>query len=211
MDRPTHTRTWATRSSFLFTSDRFVGEHKFFTPDAKSQTLEAFFSTAGEAPHERIMERAADQPVVRNDVGDRIQLLASWGESDVNRTLTETRHTLRAYLQFTTPGEFNLAGRLAADDGKRAGGVVAIRVVSKDMPVVVLLEHFYFTDAPGDGMYQSSSNIAPGTLEVRVGDRVLIACGRYILRQRDEGEVSTRHAVARPFNDVKAYTADPQK
>jgi hypothetical protein len=136
----------------------------------------------------------------------------SWGSSTVNRPLTQTRHGLFAYLEFKKPGEFNLSGRLADAEEKAAGGGVSFRVLPGGKPVTVCLEYFEYKEHVGKSTSRSSGSVGPGTLEVRVGDRVLIGCGGYITpAQEKPEEYRTGVVVVRPFQVVPSYAPEPKE
>lgn len=187
--------------------DRYLTGHTFATPDKDDSSVKAFFSVANENTHERHMERAAAKPVVRNEAADRLQLMASWGSSTVNRSLTKTSHTLTAYLEFTKSGEFNLGGRLADADEKTGDAGTAFRVVPKDKPVTVVLQSIW----PYRRGYTSHGSVGCGTLVVRIGDRVLIGCGGYSTGTESEEAYRLGVVVVRPFKGIENYTPEGKK
>jgi hypothetical protein len=192
--------------------DRYRTGHSFSVPDAKNPYVKSFFSVVGEPRHDTYMKLNGDKPVVKNNAGERMKVLATWGSSVTNRPGTATSHSLSAYLEFAAPGEFNLAGRLADADDKTAGAGFAFRVVAKDKPVTVVLEHSYYHEQTGAFNTHSSNRLGSGTLEVRVGDRVLIGAGGYSTGGIDHPqEYRPGVVLARPFKPIDTYTPEPKK
>lgn len=187
--------------------DRYLTGHTFATPDKDDSSVKAFFSVANENTHERHMERAAAKPVVRNEAADRLQLMASWGSSTVNRSLTKTSHTLTAYLEFTKSGEFNLGGRLADADEKTGDAGTAFRVVPKDKPVTVVLQSIW----PYRRGYTSHGSVGCGTLVVRIGGSGSDRMRRVLHRYRVRRGISTGVVVVRPFKGIENYTPEGKK
>jgi hypothetical protein len=203
--------------------DRRWKGHTFAVLDEKDRRVKSFFSVVDRGRrHETIMKQAAEKAVVRNDGGDWLDLLASWGDSLPNHVMGgPTRHDLSAYLQFKRPGEFNLAGRLVNPDQKRADlstkrsdyaaphepigeaqgkpdDGVAFRVRPKNDPVTVVLDHIF-----RDG---SSGAVPSGTIEVRVGDRVLMRCGEYSTAGDGKPHAYREGVlIVRPFKPVEPY------
>ena len=155
--------------------------------------------------HKQFLKRGLVKPPVRNDAGEPTELLAAWGQSSVNRPLTELHHHLSAYLELRKAGEFNLAGRLTEADEKTAGDGMALRVVARDQPVTVLLGWLWIREGPS-----TIDHFPPATVEARVGDRVLLGCGGYVTPAKgDAGPYRPGVVVTRPFKDVKPYTPEP--
>jgi hypothetical protein len=145
-----------------------------------------------------------DPAAVRNASPADVKLLAGWCRSFGNRPGTETSHGLSAHLEFVRPGAFDLGGRLAADPAPRAG--LPVRVVAKVRPVTAVLDSFRFTEHADQVKYGSFASVPYGTLEVRVGDRILIGCGGYTtpgLTGPDRDRTGVVEVL--PFHDVPAY------
>lgn len=188
--------------------DRPLTGHTFAACDKEDPAVKAYFSVANENIHERYMKLAATtRPVVRTEAADQLQLLASWGSTSVNRSLTENHHWLTAYLEFTKIGEFNLAGRLVDAEGKAEDAGSAFCVVPKDEPVTATLESIW----PYRRGYTSSGYIGCGTLEVRIGDRVLIGCGEYTTGAKRVDGYRSGVVVVRPFKALELYTPEEKK
>lgn len=145
-----------------------------------------------------------DPAVVHNAAPADVKLLAGWCRSSGNRPGTETGHSLAAHLEFVRPGAFDLAGRLAAAPAPAAG--LPVRVVAKDRSVTAVLDSFRFTDHADKVKYGSFASVPHGTLEVRVGDRILIGCGGYNtpgLTRPDPDKTGVVEVL--PFHDTPAY------
>jgi hypothetical protein len=192
--------------------DRYRTGHSFSVPEPKHPQVKAFFSVVGEPLHDKYLKMSAEKPVVKNDTGERVKLLSSWGSSFANRSGSATSHSLSAYLEFAAPGEFNLAGRLADPAAMPESAGFAFRVVAKDKPVTVVLEHSYYREQTGATNVHMSNSLGAGTLEVRVGDRVLIGAGGYHTGEIDRSkEYRPGVVLTRPFNPIDTYTPDPRK
>jgi hypothetical protein len=193
--------------------DWYVTGHAFAAPAKDEPHVKAFFSVAGDAKHETYLKLAAPKPVVTNDTGGRLDLLASWHSSFGDRPGISVHHSLTGYLEFKQPGEFNLAGRLQDADEKAAGDGVPYRVVAKDQPITVVLEYFSHTEHTGKSRFHMSNYVKPGTVEVRVGDRALVGCGGYVTPAKPVGgkeEERQGVVVIRPFTNVEPYRPEPK-
>lgn len=184
--------------------DRQQVNHRFRSLDEKHPQVAAFFRVYGEPVHERYMEGAAAPSPVANKAADKVKLLAGMGVSIGNRPGTANHHSLRAYLKFTTPGEFALLGRLA--DAKEPGQGLSFRVVPKDRPVTVVQGHVYYGEHTGRFTTTMTNHVPGGTPEVRVGDRMMFGAGEYVTG-RDQPHDGYRPAVVeeRPFQPARAY------
>lgn len=184
-------------------ADPFRVGHRF-EPVKKVADDDPAFNVIGEDLSAYYRNRKADPPVVRNLAADRTRLLFSWVSSGGNRPGTATRHDLGVFLEFTAAGAFNLAGRLAAAKTDEPG--VPFRVLPKDRPAAVMIEPVGYTEATPKYRSVSSSRIGTGTLEARVGDRVVIDCGGYGTPGLG-GPDPTKTGVVeeRPFRDVPPY------
>jgi hypothetical protein len=192
--------------------DRFCTGHTFARLDPRGKEATAFFSVAAATQHERLLKLAAAKPVVVNEAAEQLDLLGSWSSSAVARSLKWANYSLSAYLQFKKPGEFNLATRLAKGKPNAVDAGVSFRVVPKNRPVTVCLEHFDYTEHTGQRTVRGSATLDPGTLEVRVGDRVSLNCGGYKGPVREPGESGQQGlVVVQPFTSIQPYTPDPKK
>ncbi|HYH67362.1 MAG TPA: hypothetical protein VD866_21875 [Urbifossiella sp.] len=182
-------------------TDPYRVEHRFapVRTAADDPTLGVREGWAGAAflgPH--------DPAAVRNAAPADVKLLAGWCRSFGNRPGTETRHGLSAHLEFVRPGAFNLSGRLAVDAATGPG--LPVRVVAKDRPVTTVVDSFRFTAHADKVKYGSFASVGHGTLEVRVGDRILIGCGGYNtpgLTPPDRDRTGVVEVL--PFHDVPSY------
>ncbi|MBX9627174.1 MAG: hypothetical protein K2X82_25450, partial [Gemmataceae bacterium] len=201
--------------------------HTFRRLDGRHPQVAAFFSVYGEPVHDKYIKDAANPSPVTNRAADKVKQLAGWGSSIGNRPGTSTHHSLRAYLEFTTPGEFALAGRLADDKaeppalalgpgggpggpgGARDDGV-SFRVVPKDRPVTVVLEHVDYGEHTGRFTTTMTSHVGGGTPEVRVGDRMPFGAGEYHTGGLGGGGAYRPGVVEeRPFKAAAHYTPEP--
>ncbi|HEX4612579.1 MAG TPA: hypothetical protein VH092_30575 [Urbifossiella sp.] len=184
-------------------ADPYRVDHRF-TPVRKVPDDDPAFRVIGERTDEHYRKNAADPPVVRSAAGDRLAPIATWIGSAGNRPGTSTYHALGAYLEFATPGTFDLAGRLEGAD--RSGPGVPFRVLPKDRPVTVVMESFGYTETVLKGRTAQTSTVPPGTLDARVDDRVAVPCGGYAtpgLTPPVPGRTGVVEALA--FRDVPAY------
>ena len=199
--------------------------HRFRSLDEKHPQVGAFFRVYGEPVRDQYLKEAANPSPVANKAADKVKLLAGWGSSSGNRPGTATHHSLRAYLEFTTPGEFALAGRLADEKPEPPGlpamgggpggrGVArddgaSFRVMPKDRPVTVVQGHVYYGEHTGRFTTTMTNYVPGGTPEVRVGDRMLLGAGEYVTG-RDEAHAGYRPGVVeeRPFQPARAYTPE---
>src|SRR4029079_6973746 len=76
-----------------------------------------------------------------------------------------------------------LAGRLAEADEKDTGDGLPFRVVARDQPVTVLAGWVWRREGAG-----TIDQFLPGTVEARVGDRVLIGAGGYVTAAKRDDE-----------------------
>ena len=199
--------------------DRCVKDHAFTLRDVTDRPEASFFKVAGYRRHEDNMKRNSAKPVVRNDAADMLELLASWGDSTVNRSLTRLSNGLTAYLEFKRPGQFDLAGRLADQRDKAdmpKAPETPIHVLPKDQSVTVLLEYVECAEHQGQlGKtlhVTSSGNFPPGTIEARVGDRVVLGCGGYWTPANEKQEGYRLGLVEiKKFAAVEPYTPETKK
>lgn len=193
--------------------DRYRIGHTFAKVDRKQSPVAAFFSTLDEErQHKRYMKLAAARPVVRSDAGDWVDLLASWHSAIIDRPGINAHHWLTAYLEFKKAGEVGLCGRLADADIKATTGKSSFRVYPKDKPVTVIIEYFHYTQHRGDVRFKSSDSIPAGTLQVRVGDRVVVGCGGYTTPAPEIGAQSRMGVVTtQPFKNVAAFVEEPRE
>jgi hypothetical protein len=184
-------------------ADPFRLDHRF-EPVRKLADDEPGFSVLAGRSDERYLKNPANPPVVRNGAADRMKLLASWVGSFGNRPGTATGHSLGAYLELTAPGTFGLTGWLVGADPAESGA--PFRVLPKGRPATVLLESFGYTEVKGKGRTHSTRAVRHGTLEARVGDRVVVACGGYTTPGLTPADPSKTGVVeSLPFRDVPAY------
>ena len=183
----------------------------FGAPRTPSESAASFFETVGAPVEQRYRDRAANPPIVANRAPDQLRLLASWADSSVNRTLTHNHNIIRAYLEFTNPGEFNVDGKFTDVGDKSIDVRRSFRVRKKDAPVTVVLEHEDYTEVSRmKGMPEStmskSGEIYGGTIEARVGDRICIDCGEYSTPAENKLD-KFRHCevVLQPFKPAAAY------
>ena len=181
--------------------------HTFRRVDPAGPEVSSFFSVYGEPVHDRYLGTGLDPPVVANRAADKVKLLAHAHSSVSNRPGTHTAHHLSAYLEFVAPGEFALGGRLA--DEKAAGESVSFRVVAKDRPVTVVLEHVYYTEHRSGFRSSGASYVGGGTPEVRVGDRMLFGAGGYgTAGLGPPKKLRTGVVEERPFKATPTYTPE---
>lgn len=203
-----------TDHKFAATSTHFdanLADHAFGAPKTPSESVASFFQTVGEPVEQRYRDRAANPPIVANRAPDQLRLLASWADSSVNRSLTYNQNIIRAYLEFTSPGEFNVDGKFTdvVDNSVDVRG--SIRVRKKDAPVTVVLEHEDYTEVSRmKGMPEStmskSGEIYGGTIEARVGDRICIDCGEYSIPMENKPEqFRPCEVVLQPLKPAAAY------
>lgn len=187
--------------------DHFRTGHVFSAPGNEKSEVRASFSISDENRHEQILKRVTDKPVVRNDANEQVKLLASWGQSSINRPLTELHHSLTAYLEFRKPGDFNLTGRLVEADVKHEDDGIPFRVLPRDQPVTVRLGWMWRREGS-----HTIDHFPSGTLEARVGDRVLIYCGGYVTpAKRNAMPEPYRPAVVmKPFKVSETYVSLPK-
>lgn len=184
-------------------ADPFRDDHRF-APVRKLAAGEPGFDILAERTAERYLKGKADPPVVANAAGAHAKLLGTWIGSFGNRPGTATSHSLGAVLEFTTPGTFNLGGRLAAGKADVAGA--PFRVLAKDRPAVVLMESLGYVESNGKFRSSSTSAVRPGTIEARVGDLVIVGAGGYHtsgLSGPDRDRTGVVEAL--PFHDVPHY------
>lgn len=189
--------------------DHYRTGHVFTAPGQEKPEVRASFPTTEEEQHEKNLKRAAAKPLVRIDPEARVELQASWGQSLVNRPLTEVHHSLVAYLEFRKPGEFNLDGRLDKAGEPAVGDGAPFRVVARDQPVTVLVGWQWRREGAG-----TIDHFQPGTIEARVGDRALIGAGAYVTGATGDGKPEPYPpgvVVSRPFKNVEPYTELPRK
>ena len=109
------------------------------------------------------------------------------------------------YLAATGPKALALAGRLADGDKETTDDEASFRVVPRDKPVTVRLEHLYYFEG-GWG----SARVEGGTIETRVGDRLMMRCGRYSLQASDATQGYRQGTIlALPFSAVDPYPPNP--
>jgi hypothetical protein len=184
-------------------ADPYRVDHQF-EPLKKVPDDDPSFRVIAERTDARYLKDPANPPVVRNAAADRTKLLASWASSAGNRPGTATHHGVSAYLEFTAPGTFDLAGRLDAAPAPARG--VPFRVLPKDRPVTVVAESVGFVERTGKGRTHMTNVVPHGTLEARVGDRVAVGCGGYVtggLTPADPAKTGVVEAL--PFHDVAAF------
>jgi len=183
-------------------ADPYRVDHRF-EPVRKVADDDPVFNVIGERTDERYRKLKSDPPVVRT-TAPGLTLLSSWVSSAGNRPGTSTQHGLGAYLEFTAPGTFDLAGRLAAAPPAERGA--PFRVLPNDRPVTMLLESVSYVERTGKGRTHMTNAMRPGTLEARVGDRVTLHCGGYDtpgLSPPDRDKTGVAEVL--PFHDVPAY------
>lgn len=191
--------------------DRHLSGHRFNVADMKDQSVVAFFAVANESPHDSYLKRVAEKQVVKNEAADRLDLLASWGISVGNRPGTATGHRLRAYLEFTQPGSFNIAGRLADAGANHDQPGTPLRVVTKEEPVTAVVEAIRCVEHTGESTYHTTNSIPSGTLEVRVGDRIVVDCGSYSTPGLAPVEYRPAVVSILPFKARGAYRPEAKK
>lgn len=186
--------------------DRNGVGHTFTTPVAEDRMLKAYFHVMSAWEREQYVKPAPDKPLVSNQAADWLTLHSGWGESFSSRSSFGPRsHRLTAYLEFKQPGEFNVAGRLADGDKETTDDEASFRVVPRDKPVTVRLEHLYYFEG-GWG----SARVEGGTIETRVGDRLMMRCGRYSLQASDATQGYRQGTIlALPFSAVDPYPPNP--
>ena len=159
---------------------------------------------------EDYLKHISETPVIRNDATDQLHMLTSWGRSEALHANIEYKHELTAYLEFKQPGEFNLAARMADTDKNTAGDGVAIRVLKNDRPVTVSLNYAKYCEEYISKTISLGSIIIPsGTIEARVGDRVVLSCGQYKTLVK-EGQKAYQLGVifTQPFKAVEPYSPE---
>lgn len=205
--------------------DSYRTGHTFARVAADDRRVVSFLSVVGERQHERHLKQASKEPVVRNDAADWVDLLASWHRGMVSRLSSGPyHHDFTAYLEFRKTGEVSLSGRLADADEKGAAEGTSFRVRAKDKPVTVVIEHFGYKEYRGKETPLtggSSGHVSSGTLQVRVGDRLIVPCGGYEtpanqhevprVNQREAPPVRTGVITAGPFKNVEPFAPEPKK
>ncbi|MBX9585308.1 MAG: hypothetical protein K2X87_33800 [Gemmataceae bacterium] len=182
--------------------------HTFRAIDPADREVASYFSVYGEPVHDGYLKLGTDPSPVTNRAAGKVKLLAGWGTSIGNRPGTHTAHHLSAYREFTAPGEYALGGRLA--DAKEAEEVASFRVVAKDRPVTVVLEHVYYTERTVRFRSSGTSHVGGGTPEVRVGDRMVFGAGGYGTGGLDHPKEYRPGVVEeRPFRAAAHYTPEP--
>jgi hypothetical protein len=168
--------------------DRYRVGHTFAKLDPTDSKLAVFFDVAGQRGPEAYGKRGATQPVIRNDVPDWLSLLDSWQVTMIPESSKGSRlGYLAGYLEFKREGKFNVICQL--DDPKEQTGVsnrTTFFVLPKNGPITALVEDFAYFEYTGNPNSPSNSvgsgvNIPPGTLQVRVGDRVIFGSGVYVI------------------------------
>jgi hypothetical protein len=145
-----------------------------------------------------LMKQVSAEPVVRNDASDWVELLASLNSSDITHSGLDELHAVTAFLEFRKAGEVSLEGKLA----DRAHGLcMPFRVFPKDEPITVVVKCSY------GGLASWSGRVPPGTLQVRVGDLLILNCGSYdtILTREKTGQARTGVVTVCEFKDIEPF------
>ncbi len=191
--------------------DRFLHEHSFAAVDKTDSSVTWKFGAARQNRHEDYLNHRSAKPVVTNEVPEMLDLLASWGSSVTTRSGIRIDSVL-AYLEFKRPGEFKLAGRPADSHEKAKGGGVPIRVLPKAQPVTVLLQCVCFKENIKTDDVTMAYNVPAGTIEARVGDRVVLSCGTYRTPAHErQGDYRPGVVVTKPFKTIDSYTLETKK
>jgi len=165
--------------------------------------------------------QAVEWPAARVTVPAALDTITTWRVIDSRSDEGGPLSSIGAYLSFAAPGSFNLSARLsdeppgvpgrwslAALMAGQAGGTIEscpFRVVPRDRPVTVLVADFHHTTHfDGDGSSGMPGWIEPGTVEVRVGERVVIDAG-FFRTPRDKVPDRAGVVEALPFRDVPNY------
>ena len=192
--------------------DRFRTGHVFIAPEKGKQPSKSFFSVMNRLDPEKHRNDRAKKPKIRNDAAEVLDILTSMGDSSINRPGTSTSHGVTALIAFKKPGEFNLAGRLIEADNKAVGRGVSMRVCPKNAAVTVFLEYCSYSQYSGKFTSSSSGEIPAGTIEVRIGDRIVVPCGGYKTSGMDRPKVYRPGAVLlRPFKPMPHYSLKRKK
>jgi hypothetical protein len=176
----------------------------------------------GELDDQFYRVQAEDWPAARVNVPAALDTITTWRMIASHIDEGGPMSSIGAYLSFASPGSFNLSARLsdepagvpgrwsfAALVAGQAGDTLQscpFRVVPRDRPVTVLLAGFCHTTRHDSGGSSSVPGwVEPGTVEVRVGDRVVIDAGMF---RTPLDQVPDRAGVieALPFRDVPHYT-----
>jgi hypothetical protein len=169
-------------------ADPFRVDHRF-DPVRRVADDDPLFRVLGERTDAYFLKRDAGRPVVRNDAADRLELRAAWGG---------------AYLEFTAADTFNLVGRLAGMEPVGPG--VPFRVRPRDRPVTTLLEVAGYVESAGGSRLHGDSWARRGTLEARVGDRVVVDSAAFAAPHRlPPGAEIVPVVDFLPFRDVPHY------
>lgn len=162
------------------------------------------------------MKYAGREAGVRNDAGEWVKMLASWTSGVIDHLGRERAWWAAGYFEFAKTGDFDFYGALA-DEPKGTTARYSFHVVANDAPVTVLMERFENTETNrsktgrSEYTYTSRGSIGPGTVEVRVGDHIVLGCGGVPQVAEGAGGAGGKHgmglAAVRPFELVGPYTA----
>ncbi|MDB4766127.1 hypothetical protein OAG71_00420 [bacterium] len=190
----------------------FCFEYKFSTLDRTDKGVNAFFLSYP-VNHEEIMdtERTGNSPVsstreqLDNRAGEWLETLAAWRNSAVHRNLSKTSHSVGAYFKCRKTGELNLTGKSTAGplDLKKDRSF-SIRIVNADVPMTATLTEQFYNTFKGKSTTQSHITFPPRTINLRIGDHVLLDCDRIVAKTEDQIELNgTIHATK--FRELRPY------
>jgi hypothetical protein len=115
---------------------------------------------------------------MRNEADKTIKLLKSADFSSVTRDVSHSIHRLTAAFEAIAPTKCNVRFALAAPKdgkdnqaGRGEGTELAVEIVKKDEPVRVLV--------PQWKLEQSRDYVEPASVQLRVGDRLLVCAGEH--------------------------------
>jgi hypothetical protein len=187
--------------------DRYLSGHRFAKVDY-------FYSGSPWRSQEFVTKQGSAEPVVRNDAGDWVKLISSSHDAELNHAGDSFGHDLTALLEFRKAGEVCLDGRLADADEKMNSVGTSFRVLPKDEPIMVVIEHSKYTGYNTKGAFIAGSDdrVPSGTLQVRVGDLLFMYCGGYSTPARERtARVRMGVVTVREFKNIEPFVPEMRK
>ena len=187
--------------------DNFRVDHTFSSLDRTDKGVDAFFKTYP-VNHDKIMEAQLNSPraPLENRAGEWIEPLAAWRVSSIHRHPRDTSHSVGAYFKCRKAGELNLTGKSTAKPiDPKTDRSYSIRIVDADVPVATTLTIQSYTRYKGKHTTRSSTTFPPRTLNLRIGDHVLLFCDVVVAKTEEQVELNgTIHTTK--FSELKPYS-----
>lgn len=161
--------------------DQYQSGHTFAAIPKEDRALKYYFKQADEDPRKpALVQIAKTAPVVKLSAEDKLRLVAADGfEFTRPKTDIVTRY-VSAYMEFKTAAEFNVTAKLAVPEAQ-SRPEWSIRVVEKDRPITTILNRADYYEPTTPGRPGFTKFFPVGTIEARVGDRLILRCGDYVV------------------------------